>query len=393
MTEHKNTPSKKTIVNAAIPADRPGRALVVDGDKSSVESICEILKTWDVECDIVKTYQDALSLINKMNYDLVVIEQDIMGAHSSDFLVHIAQCNTYTRTVVMGSTPGFADAMTAIRQGAVDFLQKPLIGSEAGARLQHAITLAKQDRNKQARIRRLKRICQHLTTVRLDVASQVDVLCNNLVNAYENLTDQISQVTLVTEFGAIIRQELDVEEVLRTTLEFFLRKIGPMNAAVYLPSTSDEFTLGAYINYDIPKENSDFLLDYLADIIPQKMAAEKQVLEFKSNLALKNWIGDDATWLQDSHVVCFGCFHEGECLAIFTLFKDIETPFEENFPTIMSAMGEVFGQHLAQVIHVHHRHLPDIEEDDWLNYCGDDDSDSLDEDDFGFGDTDSGMAA
>jgi len=289
VTEHKDASSDSTKVNASIPADRPGRALVVDRDKSSVESICAILKTWDVECDAAENCETAQTLLNKTNYDLVVIEQDVMGTQSNEFLVQIATRNTYTRTIVMGSTPQFADAMTAIRQGAVDFLQKPLTGSEVGVRLQHAITLAKQDRNKEARIRRLKRICQHLTTVRLDVASQVDVLCNNLVNAYENLTDQISQVTLVTEFGAVIRQELDVEEVLRTTLEFFLRKIGPMNAAVYLPSTSDEFTLGAYINYDIPKENSDFLLDYLADIIPPRVIEEKQVLEFKTNIALKQW--------------------------------------------------------------------------------------------------------
>ena len=99
-----------------------------------------------------------------------------------------------------------------------------------------------------------------MNTARIDVTSQVDSLCNDLVHAYQELTDQISHVTAVTEFAAVIRQELDVEELLRTTLEYLLRKLGPTNAAIFLPAAGDEFTLGAYINYDCTKEAGNFLL-------------------------------------------------------------------------------------------------------------------------------------
>ena len=43
---------------------------------------------------------------------------------------------------------------------------------------------------------------------------------------------------------------LDVEGVLRRTMEWILRKLGPLNAAIYLPAGESQFSLGAYLNLD-----------------------------------------------------------------------------------------------------------------------------------------------
>ena len=50
----------------------------------------------------------------------------------------------------------------------------------------------------------------------------------------------MNQGMIVTEFGGLIRQELDIESLLRTTLEFVLGRCGPTNAAVFLPTTSGD---------------------------------------------------------------------------------------------------------------------------------------------------------
>ena len=44
------------------------------------------------------------------------------------------------------------------------------------------------------------------------------------------------------EFGAVMNDELDLEHLLRKTLEFLLGKVGPTNAAIFLPGTGCGFT-------------------------------------------------------------------------------------------------------------------------------------------------------
>ena len=46
--------------------------------------------------------------------------------------------------------------------------------------------------------------------------------------------------TTALEFTGLIKQELDIENLLRTTLEYVLGRSGPTNAAVFLPTTSGD---------------------------------------------------------------------------------------------------------------------------------------------------------
>ena len=74
----------------------------------------------------------------------------------------------------------------------------------------------------------------------------------------------MTMVTLASEFNSLIRQELDLESLLRVSVEFILGKSGPTNAAVFLPAASGDYSLGAYVNYDCPKDSAEVLMDQLA---------------------------------------------------------------------------------------------------------------------------------
>ena len=100
------------------------------------------------------------------------------------------------------------------------------------ARLRAAADHTVRLRRGEKKVQRLKRICRRLNSARQDANRQLDVLCNDLVNAYQELADQMSRVSLASEFSSLIRQELDVESLLRTTLEYLLTKTGATNAAV-----------------------------------------------------------------------------------------------------------------------------------------------------------------
>lgn len=164
--------------------------------------------------------------------------------------------------------------------------------------------------------------------------------------------------TTALEFTGLIKQELDIENLLRTTLEYVLGRSGPTNAAVFLPTTSGDYSLGAYVNYDCPKDTVDILLDHMANVIAPRFENARRIVNLSSRKALSEHIGDQAEWLGDSHVVGFTCRHDDETLAIVVLFRDPRTPFGKSLCEQLEAIGTAFASQLARVIRIHHRHLP-----------------------------------
>lgn len=168
----------------------------------------------------------------------------------------------------------------------------------------------------------------------------------------------MSQVSVASEFKGLIGQELDIESLLRTTLEFVLARSGPTNAAVFLPTTSGDYSLGAYVNYDCPKDTCDILLDHMANAVAPKFEMQTSPLYIASPRELKDRIGEDAAWLGDSGVIALACRHKDETLAIVLLFRDRRATFTAGLIDQVKTVGDLFAAQLARVIHIHHRHLP-----------------------------------
>lgn len=389
---------EKVIVNK--PDYHSYRVLVVDSDNEANAAIRRCLEKLDIPGDFANSGTDAIILLDNIKYDLLITNAKLLNCNGFELKSLMNKHNENAKTIVISPNASFDEVIEAMRIGAVDFITKPVNPADTEARIQHAMELVLADKQRGAREGKLKRICKHLNTTRLEVTNQVDSLCNDLVGAYQELADQIANVTTVAEFSAIVRQELDIEELLRTALEYLLKKIGPTNAAIFLPDSQDDFSLGAYVNYDCPKDTADFLLDHLADVITPKMVDEERLLEFKSYDDLYSWMSDDAAWLADSHVLVFSCHSEGECLAVFTLFRDITTPFNKDTIQLLDLLRKVFTRQLAHVINVHHRFLPDNDKDDLFgfndynnkgcdDYKKDEDDDDNDDEMDGFG----GLAA
>lgn len=168
----------------------------------------------------------------------------------------------------------------------------------------------------------------------------------------------MKHVSTATEFNGLIRAELDIEQLLRTTLEFVLSRSGPTNAAVFLPTTSGDYSLGAYVNFDCPKDTCDVLLDHLANSVAPRFENIEGVVHMTDNASFDKYIGDEASWLAGSHVMAMPCVSRGETLAIFMLFRDKKTPFTQTMIDQVQTVGDLFAAQLAKVIHIHHRHLP-----------------------------------
>ncbi|MFG0284489.1 MAG: hypothetical protein ACF8R7_08725, partial [Phycisphaerales bacterium JB039] len=236
--------------------------------------------------------------------------------------------------------------------------------------LAQATARARLAQARQRSLEHLQRLCRRLDADRSEITEQLSSLCADLAGAYEEMTDQIDQVSVASEFGALARQELDVESLLRTALEFILAKVGSTNAAIFLPSTTGDWSLGAYVNFDRPRDTIDVLLDGLGATLAPRMAREHEVLLAARADEFSALIGDESIWLGDCGGMVFSCREEHECLAVVCLFRDERTPFDEEMRSTMETIASLFGRQLGRIVHIHHRHLP---KDQWGAFESDSD--------------------
>ncbi|MEM8782546.1 MAG: hypothetical protein AAGE65_06760 [Planctomycetota bacterium] len=299
--------------------------------------------------------------------DLAIVPPTLPDAPENsglEFTAELTSAKTPTATIVLADRPDFDVATEAMRAGACDFLVHGDTPDTLDAqRLKPAIDRALKRRLRDLainrRIRRLRRLCRQLNEARIDVSHQVDVLCSDLVTAYQELAQQFQNTVQTSEFNGIVSDELDLETLLRKTLEYLVSKAGATNAAIFLPATLDEYSLGGYVNYDCTADSADMLLEHLADVIAPKLAEQDEYVHFESNQELHEWFDADAAYLDDSEVIGVPC-HAGqgddrECLAVVVLFRDRDTPFDAAALDACSSLGPALGEALEKVIRVHHR--------------------------------------
>jgi hypothetical protein len=249
-------------------------------------------------------------------------------------------------------------AVGALRIGACDVVSIGSSDAEVAERLHAAHRRAQALRAKEDRIERLRRLCRRLNDAREQVTRSIGGLCTELASAYSEMSDKLTLVTTASEFNSLVRQELDIESLLRTVLEYLLTKTGPTNAAIFLPSSSGDFTLGAYVNLDHPKDSSEVLLDHLAASLAPKFENQTGVTVLTGKTELISRLGAPAEWIGDATLAAFACNADNECLAVVILFRDRRNPFPESAVALLGTLSSIFGKQLSRVVHVHHRHLP-----------------------------------
>ncbi|PCI10445.1 hypothetical protein COB72_03620 [bacterium] len=368
------------------------RVVVVSARASVRRRLSSMLHGHVESLDFVEDAPSAIEQISTSNCDLVIIERALGDTDGIDLLDQLSASHPALVGVIIGQIENTDDAIRAMRAGACDLIPIQSRNAQTTRRLLDSVKRAERIRQRDARVDRLKKLCHKLNTARQDVSGQVGDLCNDLVTAYQDLSEQFGDVKLATEFNALLRQELEIESLLRTMLEFTLSKIGSTNAAIFLPSSSGDYSLGAYVNYDIPRDAAEIMLDQLADTLAPAFENTTEVISISGRVEMDEALGSDAHWLEDSTAMIVSCQQDDECLAVLGLFRDQSLPFSEEDVRVLSIIAKLFGEQLGRVIRVHHRHLP---KDQWgaldSGYCDgpmddDDDDDffSADDDHFGF---------
>ncbi|MEM0914470.1 MAG: response regulator, partial [Planctomycetota bacterium] len=184
--------------DAPTPRANAYRVLVVDPDPALRRLVASAAPAPDrTEVIVADTPADAARLLEQAPVDLAVIDSDLPGDAAIDFAHRLKRDHRATHTVLVTHKPSVDAAVAAIRAGATDFVIKPADPTAPGDfadRLRDAIAKQAADRKHHRRVDRLRNLCRKLNDARLDVSRQVDVLCHDLLDAYQELAKQLADV-------------------------------------------------------------------------------------------------------------------------------------------------------------------------------------------------------
>jgi len=346
------------VLNERATSSGPAGILLVGGTPKDQTTFITWIEQRQHRCTPVETHDDAQAAIAHDRFDLVLLNPDLPDSKGLALVQFIHQTSPTTGVILFSNNPPVELLISALREGAIDLLQTPITKDEFSQRLDTALIKSRVDRQRNEHTTRLQRICRELNNARHDMAAQLDTLCRDMVTTYRDLTNQIEEEVLATEFRTILKQELDIEELLRTMLEYMLTKVGPTNAAVFLPDHDHHYELGAYVNYDCPRDSLGTLLDHLCQVICPQMEDTEQIISFSDAAEFAQCFNLDLDFLADSHVAAFSCLHEESCLAVVVLFRSQAHPFEDELAPLIDLMRNIFAEQLATVIQVHHRSRP-----------------------------------
>lgn len=347
--------------------NRPASFLVIDDEPAVREALADALAAPRRRIMQAGSVDEARALLKTTEIDIVVVDVNLPDGNGIDFAEQLKADERGIQSIVITGDATLPRAVQAIRAGVCDFLTKPLHLDELNGCVNRALQRHAADHRVAHRLDRLRQLCKKLHKARHQVTQQVDVLCNDLVSAYQELAEQMKHVQTATQFKTIIEQELELEPLLRTTLQYILKASGPANVVLFLPgagagSVPGEQSVGGYVNYSMDRSNIEFILDRFVAIVAPRVSDLTEPLELKSDAEMTTWLGESFPFIERSHVIALPCRHENENLAGMLLFRDTNEPLPEELLGTLTALAPVLGAQLVKLITIHHR-LKDLEDD------------------------------
>jgi response regulator of citrate/malate metabolism len=338
----------------------PPRLLVVDDESTLIELVGDAVER-SLECRLstAGSIAEARQVIESQPVDLLVVDLNLPDGRGTELLADLRRKRPLAGAIVITGSPSFEHAVSALREGAVDFLAKPFGMDDFLHRLRTALHRQNLLAKNENRIDRLRDAVRRLNEARKVVAKKVDLLCNDLINAYGDLSRQLDTVRISESFRGAIHSADDLEQMLCHAMDWLLRQIGYANVAIWL-AAEPGFQLGAYMKYTIPGE-PPLIESMRRNLLP--LVVRDGLVHLSAAEVPEKLSDEESQHLRGQTVLASHCTYLGESLAQIILFRDGNKPFTGADITTLRTIGPIFAVTLATMV----RQGPSDEEEDTDN--------------------------
>ncbi|MBS0263646.1 MAG: sigma-54-dependent Fis family transcriptional regulator, partial [Planctomycetes bacterium] len=110
-----------------------GSLLLVDDDKSTLDALADALRALGYRTETATTCQEGCRRLAEYPFDVVFCDLHLPDAEGFQLLAHAREHNPATAVVLMTGFGTIASAVEGIRQGAFDYVTKPVDGDDLAA--------------------------------------------------------------------------------------------------------------------------------------------------------------------------------------------------------------------------------------------------------------------
>jgi FixJ family two-component response regulator len=323
------------------------RVLVVD-DEADIVGI--IRDTVGKECKLIvaRTVAEAQQVLHTQGVELLVADVHLPDGDGTALLPLLRHEQPCANAIVITGSPSVEGAVAALRHGAVDFLTKPFTVAELSERVGRALKNQALVAKNQHRIDKLRDAVKKLNEARKVVTRKVDLLCNDLITAYGELSKQLDVVRTQEGFKNFLGEMKDLEQLLCHSMDYLMRQVGYCNIAIWLAGDKPgEFQLGAYMKYTIAGEQ-DMTEAMRVGLVP--LTDREGFLRLSGDEAQERLSPAELDYLADQDIVATNCTYLGETLAVVVLFREATKGFVEADAATLKTVSPLFALTLAGVV-------------------------------------------
>ena len=331
------------------PAPQPARVLIVDDEPNLVEAIGDAVGPRGIGCKVISaaTIAQARRILQTQGIELMVADLNLPDGDGMTLLPALRQHQPFATAIMITGSPSVDGAIGALRGGAADFVPKPFTTAQITERVKKALerqsVMARQER----RFGKLRDAVRRLNESRRIISKKVDLLCNDLVSAYGELSRQLDGVRTQEGFRKYVANAKDLEQLLCHSMDWMLRQMGYANVAIWLSAEDGEFQLGAYMKYTVAGET--MLTDAMKRVLLPRVVRDGLV-RLKGEELQDKLTPQELHYLKGQDVVAVNCTYLGESLAAIVFFRDAKSPFTDDDESLLKQVSPIFAVSLASVV-------------------------------------------
>jgi FixJ family two-component response regulator len=323
------------------------RVLVVDDEQGLLDVVSDVVGSMDCHVTVATSVAAAKRKLIGETFELLVTDVMLPDGDGTSLLSTLRRHQPTATAIVITGNPSVDGAISALRSGAVDFMPKPFNAQMLTERVRRALDKQTVLSRQEKRIVRLRDAVKKLGVARRMVSQKVDLLCNDLVSAYSELSKQLDVVRTQENFRKHIESAGDLEQLLCHTMDWLLRQLGNSNVAIWLAGDDGAFQLGAYMKHTIAGDEvaSNAMLNGMLPGITRNGFTHVQGETLRGRLQKEEFrifSGQDIIGLSATYL--------GEPLAVIVLYRDVNSPFGENDESALKSIAAVFATALAAVV-------------------------------------------
>lgn len=325
------------------------RVLVVDDEADVLGAINDTLGR-ELDCRIItaRTLQEAQRILENQPVELLVTDVNLPDGDGTALLPILRRHQPNAHAIVITGSPTVDGAITALRHGAVDFVSKPFNAEDFAGRVDKALKRQSIFARNERRLDKLRDAVKRLNVARRTVTKKVDLLCNDLISAYGELSKQLDTVRIQEGFKNFLGEGKDLEQLLCHTMDYVMRQMGYCNIAIWLAGEEQhDFQLGAYMKYTIAGDED--LTAAMRDGIV-KLADTEAFIHLTGDEAQSKLTESELDYLADQDVLAVNCTYLGETLAVIVLFREAAKGFVDADIATLKTISPLFALSLASVV-------------------------------------------